>query len=243
MTTKRIEIEARKDLILGITVSQYIKTISPVGSNFIANEYKLNVSSATIRNILAELEKDGYLTHPHTSAGRIPTQKGYRYYVDHLMMEIELLEEEKDNIKAEYRKESRELEALLEKTCRVISETTHYTSLISLDGERKMICQGTNYVVNYPEYQDVEKISNILAALEEKERIIEMINRQLQSRVDIFIGEEISVNEMEQCSLVVSPYKTKQGASGRVAVLGPTRMDYQRVVCALDYVRELMEEF
>ena len=98
---KQSDIQSRKDRILGIVVSQYIKTITPVGSHFITEEFNLDVSPATVRNILAELEEEGYLTHPHTSAGRLPTQRGYRYYVDHLMNEIQLLEEEKKRIQLE----------------------------------------------------------------------------------------------------------------------------------------------
>ena len=106
----------RKDLVLGIVVNAYIKMMTPVSSSYIVDEHHLDLSPATIRNILAELEEDGLLTHPHTSAGRLPTQKRYRYYVDHLMNQIQLLEEEKFRIKNEYEKEVRDLEAALEKT-------------------------------------------------------------------------------------------------------------------------------
>src|ERR1044072_6295705 len=103
MAARQNDIQQRKDRILAIVIGQYIKTINPVGSHFITEEYKLDVSPATVRNILAELEEEGYLTHPHTSAGRIPTQRGYRYYVDHLMHEIQLLEGEKNRIQSEYK--------------------------------------------------------------------------------------------------------------------------------------------
>ena len=85
MSSRAQEIQQRKDQVLAITVGQYIKTVTPVSSSYIAKIYPSGVSSATVRNVLAELEEEGYLTHPHTSAGRMPTQKGYRYYVDHLL--------------------------------------------------------------------------------------------------------------------------------------------------------------
>ena len=130
MTAQRNDILARKDEILRITIDQYIDTVTPVSSARIVQKCSLDVSSATIRNILAELEQEGYLTHPHTSAGRVPTQVGYRYYVDHFISEIQLLEEEKDRIKAEYQRESLELDVLLETTSKVLSDMTHYTSII-----------------------------------------------------------------------------------------------------------------
>ena len=91
MAAKHSDIQIRKDRILAIVIGRYIKTVSPVGSQYITEEHDLDVSPATVRNILADLEEEGYLTHPHTSAGRMPTQQGYRYYVDHLMHEIQLI--------------------------------------------------------------------------------------------------------------------------------------------------------
>jgi len=194
MSTRSQETRQRKDVILAITVDQYIKTVTPVSSSYIAQIYPSGVSSATVRNVLAELEDDGYLTHPHTSAGRMPTQRGYRYYVDHLMSEINLLEEEKRLIREEYEHESKELEGLLEKTSQMISDLTQYTTIVSVDGwENKIICRGTNYVVDYPESQDIEKIQNILTALEEKEKLLEIINQSLRQKIQIYIGQEIAL--------------------------------------------------
>lgn len=233
----------RKDLVLGIVVNAYIKMMTPVSSSYIVDEHHLDLSPATIRNILAELEEDGLLTHPHTSAGRLPTQKGYRYYVDHLMNQIQLLEEEKFRIKNEYEKEVRDLEAALEKTSQVIADVTHYTSIISVDGwDGKIFCRGTSYVVGYPEYHDVKKIGKILTALEEKESLLQMINRDLEKKIKIYIGHEIVCSDIEGCSLAVSRYETHSGPTGRIAVLGPTRMDYSRVVSTLDYFSKLMQE-
>ncbi len=243
MPTKNEELQERKDSILAIAINRYIDTVSPVSSKIIADEISLDLSSATIRNTLAELEEEGYLTHPHTSAGRVPTHKGYRYFVDNLMNEIIFLEEEKKRIKSEYQKQSLELESLLEKTSQDLSTLTRYTSIVSVDGwGTKIFCQGTSYVVEYPDYQDVQKIKNILEALDEKKSLLEIINRDLESKVGIFIGQEIALSEMSHCSLVVSSYKLKQGPSGRIAILGPARMHYDRVISTLEYFSNLMEE-
>lgn len=243
MTPGRTDYQYRRDMVLGIVVNEYIQTVSPVSSGHIAHGYVLNLSPATIRNILAELEEDGYLTHPHTSAGRVPTQEGYRYYVDNLMEEIHLLEAEKKQIKAEYEKEIKNLEDILEKTSQVISDLTQYTSIISVDGwGDRIFCKGTSFVVEYPETQDIDKIRHILNVLEKKEQLLEIINRRIEQRIEIYIGQEIPCSDIDSCSLVVSGYRTTKGQSGRIAVLGPTRMDYQRVVSALDYFSNLMHE-
>ena len=233
----------RKDLVLGIVVNAYIKTITPVSSSYIVDEHRVDLSPATIRNILAELEEDGLLTHPHTSAGRLPTQKGYRYYVDNLMHQIQLLEEEKFRIKREYEKKMRDLETALDKTSEVLSDMTHYTSIISVDGwNGKIFCRGTSYVVGYPEYKDIKKIGGILSALEEKETLLQFINRDLEKKIKIYIGHEIACSDIEGCSLAVLRYQTHSGPTGRIAVLGPTRMDYSRVVSTLDYFSKVMKE-
>lgn len=233
----------RKDHILGIVVNSYIKTVTPVSSGYLVDEHHLDLSPATIRNILAELEADGLLTHPHTSAGRLPTQEGYRYYVDNLMNEIQLLEVEKTRIKKEYEREMRDLEAALERTSQVVSDLTHYTSIISVDGwGHKVFCRGTGYVVEYPDYQDLKKIRAILYALEEKESLMEVINRNLEERIKIYIGHELACSQIEGCSLAVSRFRTHSGPTGKIAVLGPTRMDYSRVVSTLNYLSRLIGE-
>jgi transcriptional regulator of heat shock response len=243
MSPKEVDSRARKDKILYITIDQYIKTTNPVSSQYIVEHYPLDLSSATVRNVLAELEEDGYLTHPHTSAGRIPTEEGYRYFVNHLMTEIHLLEEEKNRINAEYQKESLELEALLEKTSQVLSNVTHYTSIISVDGwGTKVFCRGTGHVVEYSDFQDLQKIKKILVTLDEKEKLLEAINRSLQKKIDVFIGHEIASYGLDSCSLVISSYKTHEGASGRMAVLGPTRMDYERVISTIEYLTDLVQK-
>lgn len=242
MTPRTIDFKERRDKVLAMTISRYINSVSPVSSAFVAREYPDTLSSATIRNIFSELEEDGYLTHPHTSAGRIPTQKGYRYFVDYLMDEIQLLEEEKQCIKAAYDRESLVLERLLEKTSQAISETTHCTSIISVDGwDNKIFCQGTQFVVEYPDAHELDKIRAILQALDEKKELLDVINQTLVRKIEVFIGHEMDCMDIESCSLVVAQYNLKTGASGRIAVLGPTRMDYQRVVSAVDYFTHLLE--
>jgi len=242
VTARKNDVQVRKDQVLAIVVDEYIKSVSPIGSNLIVERYHLDVSPATVRNILAELEEEGFLSHPHTSAGRVPTQRGYRYYVDHLMHEIKLLEEEKTSIEREYRQAMKELENLLEKTSEVISDLTHYTSIVSVDGGPNVFCKGLSFVAGYPEFHNFDRIKNILRMLEGKERVLELISRELDRKVDILIGSEMKSEDMDDCSLVISSYKKKNGPSGRIAVLGPTRMDYERVVSTLEYFSELMSK-
>ena len=239
----RMDPHQRKDVELGMVVHHYIHTIEPVSSAFIAEEYEQDVSPATIRNILAELESDGFLSHPHTSAGRVPTQRGYRYYVDFLMKEIRLLEEERLRIQKEYEAGIEEFGELLEKTTEIVSDLTHCASIVTLDGmPRAYLCRGTNYLAEQVGGDNIRKMAEILRALEAKERVIELIRRDIDRKTKIYIGQETACDEFEDCAVAVSRFETRNGPSGRIAVLGPTRMDYQRVVSALEYVSQVLRE-
>lgn len=124
------ELEARKQRILRLVVHQYVKTAKPVSSQSLSEEGALNLSSATVRNVLSELEEDGYLTHPHTSAGRIPTDKGYRFFVDSLMQIQHLAREEEDRIQKEYTERLKELENVMHHTSHMLSSLSHYTGFV-----------------------------------------------------------------------------------------------------------------
>ncbi len=121
MTSERPELDKRKAFILATVVYEYIATAEPVGSNTLTQKYRLGVSSATIRNEMAELEAAGYLVQPHTSSGRVPSDIGYRTYVDRLMTPESLGNEEQRRIRDEFRAASRELDDVIEHTTRLVS--------------------------------------------------------------------------------------------------------------------------
>ena len=124
-----MKLSERRELILSAIVEQYIKTGEPVGSKALMSSLPLSVSSATIRNEMSELSSLGFLTQPHTSAGRIPTQEGYRYYIDNLMNKTELSDDEKEMIAAELRREAGDPNKLLEKASEILARQTDCVSL------------------------------------------------------------------------------------------------------------------
>src|ERR1700761_1114177 len=117
----RPELDKRKAFILATVVYEYIATAEPVGSVTLTQKYNLGVSSATIRNEMAELEAGGYLVQPHTSAGRIPSDTGYRTFVDHLMHPEPLAESDAQRIQSQFREASRELDAVIDQATRLLS--------------------------------------------------------------------------------------------------------------------------
>ncbi len=241
LTSKRIDPLSRKKQVLAYVVQEYLHSITPVSSHQIVERCLCDLSSATVRHVLAELEEEGFLTHPHTSAGRIPTPEGYRYYVDYLMKEIDLLATEKVRIQDEYVKGVLELEDLLEKTSEVLAQEMHYPSIISLEGPQgRIFCRGMSFVAGYPEFHNFQKIQRVLRILEEKEDLLKLINRHLEEKVRVYIGAEMGLSETKDCSLVVSKYGRPNGPSGRVALLGPTRMDYEKAFSTLEYMCDLI---
>lgn len=123
-------LEERKNKILQAVIHHYIKTAKPVGSHILTDDYHFDLSPATIRNLMAELEEDGYLTHPHTSAGRVPTDKGYRSYVDSLIELQRMVLEEEDRVQQEYFGRIKELQDLLTQTSKVLSGLSQYTGFV-----------------------------------------------------------------------------------------------------------------
>jgi transcriptional regulator of heat shock response len=238
---RTVDYEHRRRAVLAAVINRYIKNAEPVASEVLAREFDL--SSATIRNIFAELEESGYLMHPYTSGGKIPTNKGYRYYVDSLISQIELLEDEKERIVREYKKQIHKLEYMLETTTEVVSVVTHYTSIVSLlEWHDRFYYKGISFILEQPEFQDSNHIRLLIGMLEDKRRLIDVINRDFEGKVKIYIGTELGCAEMKNCSLAVSRYRVNDKPSGRVAVLGPMRMEYRHTISALEYVSDVLSQ-
>jgi len=238
---RNVDYESRRMAVLTQTINKYIQEAEPVSSGEISSEFDL--SSATIRNIFAELEENGYLMHPHTSGGRVPTDRGYRYYVDFLIAQMELLDEEKGRIVNEFKREIRRLEDALEEASEIISRITHYAGIVSLlESGDKFFYRGIGHILDQPEFQDIRKMRMLIKVLEEKKNLLEVINRDFSERVKVYIGKETGCPEMENCSLIVSNYKRRNKPSGRLAVLGPVRMEYKQIIPTVEYISEVLSE-
>ncbi len=238
---RNIDYSFRRKSVLSSAINLYIKNALPVASDDIAREFDL--CSATIRNIFSELEESGYLKHPYTSGGRIPTTKGYRYYVDFLIQQMELMDEEKQRIVKDCKRKMRRLDDALENTSEVISEITHYAGIVSfLEWQDKIFYKGIGRILDQPEFRDADKIRLLVKLMEDKSRLLEIINRDFTGKVKVYIGSELGLPEMDNCSLIVSTYKLKDQPSGRLAVLGPVRMEYNHIIPALEYISDVLTD-
>jgi heat-inducible transcriptional repressor len=236
-----VDYTQRRNTILAASINAYINSAAPVSSEAIAEDFDL--SSATVRNIFAELEGSGYLTHPYTSGGRVPTDRGYRYYVDFLMSEIELIDNERRSIVKEYKDKIKRLDDILEKTSEVISAITHYAGIVSLlEWEDRFFYRGISRILEQPEFRDSERMRLLIKVIEERRKLLDIINRDFSEPTRIYIGSEIGYPEIDTCSLVISTYRRGRKQNGRLAVLGPRRMNYDHIIPALEFISEILSD-
>lgn len=323
----------RQENILKLITTEYIKSARPVGSNLICKE--LNCSSATVRNEMASLEDLGLLEKTHTSSGRVPSEAGYRYYVDHLMKLKELNGEDLFKLQIIFDNQQLQLTDTLSESLKIISDMTNYTSIVlggtshenklkeirvipidndnlivilvtdtghvenkkvtlkdvSLDEIKKTVdlinelivgtpideissklefeikpiigryvkehemvyntfyqvfkdfstkninVVGRNNILKQPEFNNVEKIQHIFDKLDNKEEMIDSIKEE-NNDIKIYIGKE---NKLDDDVTVIQTKYHSKGEEGTIAIVGPKRMDYDRVVTLLEYIKENLE--
>lgn len=334
--------DARKQKVLLAIVHDYIATAEPVGSRTVAKKYKLGVSPATIRNEMADLEEQGFIEQPHTSAGRIPSERGYRYYVDFLMRKQELSKEEEELIRQEYKDKVRDMGQVINKTGLLLSQLTHYTAMVltprigisslkhaqivymdqaqamviavmdngavhhrlievpesitaldmetiskvlnaKLQGltmqsikmemireiyselnrhkrildlvlellhdsmvlgtEDKIYLGGVFNMLNQPEFHNVEKIKTMLSIMEQEKLLCDILDGVVDDEgVTVRIGGEIDQWDMKECSMISAAYTVHGRKIGSLGVLGPTRMEYAKVISVVDYLTKYLSQ-
>lgn len=336
-----MELDDRKVKILKTIIQNYLETGEPVGSRTISKDPDLNLSSATIRNEMADLEEMGYIIQPHTSAGRIPSDKGYRFYVDNMMVERT---KEVEDLKVELEGKKDRMDQLLKQAAKVLANHTNYASMVSAptvhrnklkflqlsrvsdqqilavivaegnmirnklidvdtrldeetmlklnillntnmcglsieeinlgliaalkekagihsqiisdvmdaigeaikaDEDLEIYTSGTNNIFKYPELSDGSKASEIISAFEEKQELTELVQETLQSEnntgIQVYIGNESPIANMKDCSVVTATYELGDGMKGTIGVIGPKRMDYEKVVDSLKALKAQMD--
>ena len=221
--------QKREEAVLEIIVRNYTESAEPVGSRFVAR--KLGVSSATIRNVMSDLEEEGFLMHPHTSAGRIPTDKGYRYYVNSLMHKRNVNDNVLHMVEEQYHQKIRSLEDVLEKTTHLMSSLTNYVGVTLIPDIDKVYMDGASHLIEQPEFHDIKKLHNLFRCLEDKVAILRLLCEGADDgSLTIHIGKENKANYLSECSVVTRGYKAKGKKGGKLGVIGPKRMVYDKVV-------------
>ncbi len=337
-----MELDERKTKILQAVIRNYLETGEPVGSRTISKYTDLNLSSATIRNEMADLEEMGYILQPHTSAGRIPSDKGYRFYVDAMMEEKE---REVVELKDMLLERQDKMETMLKQVARVLAQNTQYATMISApqthrnkvkfiqlsrvdagqilavivgegnviknnilsveeelsdeallklnmllnthlnglsmeeinlgmiaamkqqagihsdlisgvidavaeaikaDEDLQIYTSGTNNIFRYPELADQERASELINTFEEKKLLTGLIQDDTSDEggtgIQVYIGDETPVQGMKDCSVVTATYELSEGMRGTIGIIGPKRMDYDKVVGTLKTLKVQLDE-
>ncbi|TJY43466.1 heat-inducible transcriptional repressor HrcA [Cohnella pontilimi] len=326
----------RQKMILTAIVDDYIRSAEPVGSRSISKRADVSFSPATIRNEMADLEELGYLEQPHTSAGRVPSNKGYRYYVDHLVTPGGVQEEDVRRIRSFFAEKMTHWEDVIGHASTILSQLTNYTSIvlgpemfttslkhfqlvqlnehsavaiivtntghvehrpvtipegIEIHDLEKMVrmlndkligvpfirvksvlhseiaselaryvdrCEeilnvleqsladqkdprvylsGAANMLSQPEFKDVDKAKNILDVLEETTKLSQLFS-SAPGGIQVKIGTENTMEAINQCSLITATYTLDGQSLGTIGILGPTRMEYGKVISLLDYLSQ-----
>lgn len=337
-----MDIVDRKFKILQTIIDDYIVTALPVGSRTISRKYDQKLSSATIRNEMSDLEELGYLDSPHTSAGRVPSYKAYRLYVDQLMQRTTLSQAEAEMIKGHFDRRVAQMEDVTMRTAKAVSSITQYTSIVmTQQAKREDLCLkhlqlvpissemallilvtdkgtvkqipmhmgeeftpddlyrvscmlterlsgcsmqrlpeelenlsqqfitsrdlingmvyvtkqqsevpahtqivvgGRSNILNYPEYNDVDKAKALLSVLETKEKLIGLLAKNQGMEFSIHIGPEMNMPEMKDCSIISASYRLNDGRVNTIGVVGPTRMQYNKVISVLECMGKMFSQ-
>lgn len=343
-----MELDERKQKILQAIIRNYLETGEPVGSRTISKYTDLNLSSATIRNEMSDLEELGYIIQPHTSAGRIPSDKGYRLYVDCMMLEKEeQLNQATQEVKEMQRillEREDKMESVLKQMAKMLAVNTNYATMITapqvrgnklkfiqlsrvdkgqllttiviegnvirnsmisvddpLDDETllklnillntnlnglpieeinlamisklkqqagncagivaevmdavaaeiksdeniEIYTSGTNNIFKYPELADNQRASELITTFEEKQLLTELVNETLTDEtgtgIQVYIGNETPVKTMKDCSVVTATYELEEGVKGTIGIIGPRRMDYDKVIHTLKTLKSQLD--
>ncbi len=326
--------------ILQIIIDDFISTASPVGSRSLSKNTAIPYSSATIRNEMADLEELGFIEKTHTSSGRVPSEKGYRYYVDHLVAPAILQQEEVLQLKSVFEEKLFEIEKVVERSATILSEMTNYTAIVlgpaahenqlrriqilpldkhaavavivtntghienkmihlpegfdaneiekvvNILNERlqgvpltqihtrlrqeignifkqhvrnyeqvlsvlendlrvptareKMFYGGKTNLLSQPDFNDIEKVKMLLEVIEE-EKMYNLISHK-SAGINVKIGKENADLALTDCSIISATYSIGENTLGTIAVLGPTRMEYSRVIGLLSYFSDQLSE-
>jgi len=232
-------LDERKQKVLQIIVGDYVESAEPVGSKTVTEKHNLNASPATIRFDMADLEKKGYIKKPHTSAGRIPSDKGYRFFIDEIM-EIEPLNRKQEElVKERFQKAHRDF--LIEVIGNLLSDLSGNTSIIiNSDKHNNFYITGISRMLKQPEFNISENICDVVETIEHPSKISNVLHEYIEESksLSIHVGTENHIKPLRKCSVATTPFKER----GIISIIGPTRMNYKRVASVLNYFAKLLEE-
>lgn len=226
----------RQNQLLKVIIFQYIKTAQPVGSEWLAKKFGAKISPATIRNEMTKLMADGYLFQPHTSAGRVPTEKAFHYFIDNFLEKKELDQKTKKiltNIKSQ-----KITEMIVKDISKKLAQLSGQLIILAFD-ENNFYYTGLSYLFAQPEFNQPGVIYNLSQVIDHLDKIMADIFDKIGEETEIFIGHQNPFSSF--CSAILTrlplPWQKNKAVFG---LLGPMRMDYNKNISLIDYVKELL---
>jgi heat-inducible transcriptional repressor len=227
--------------ILRSIIEEYIETADPVGSETIEKKHNLSASPATIRNEMVKLSEYGYLKKPHSSAGRIPTAQGLKFYVRELMKEKELSTVEEVALKEKVWDYRERMQRFLKESTRSLAEKTNTLAIATTD-EGDIYCSGYANILEMPEFYDIDVTKTLLEALDEYDNFASIFSSvHDDEEVHILIEDELGSRLRGPYGFIFTEYATPMNVRGRIGVLGPARLRYTSIIPTVRYFADLIE--
>jgi heat-inducible transcriptional repressor len=226
--------------ILRSVIEEYIETAEAVGSETIEKKHNLSASPATIRNEMVKLSEYGYLKKTHSSAGRVPTARGLKFYVRELMKEKELSTVEEVALKENVWDYRDKMQRFLKEATRALAAKTGALA-IATTNEGEVYCSGYANILEMPEFFDIDVTKNLLEALDEYDAFSAIFNRtNSENDVHILIEDELGSPLEGPYGFIFTEYVTPMNISGRIGVLGPARLRYTSIIPTVRYFGNLI---
>lgn len=232
----------RQIQILKAMIEEYIETAEPVGSETLDKKYNMGISPATIRNEMAQLKKNGYLKQPHTSAGRVPTPKALRFYVESLLKLKHLSVAEEVKVKQKVWEFRNQMDKLLREATRALAMQTRTLSLAATD-EGDLFASGLGNILEMPEFYDINITKHLLDSLDEYDfwwKIFSDIYQGSQP-LEVLLGKDLRSEFLNPCGGVFARFSSASH-KGVIGVVGPYRLKYSEVIPAVEYISNLINE-
>lgn len=223
--------ERQKEL-LGLIIREHIKTAKPIGSAALVESAGLELSSATLRNEMATLESEGFIHQPHSSAGRVPTQKGYQYYIEHFLRKKSLTATDQERF-SDILRSGLDGDVLLKACAKEVVEKSHETVIVAFD-RNNVFYTGISNLFSKPEFAQPETVTNISRVIDHLDERVGKVFDQVRN-VEILIADQNPF--WRDCAAVVGRYRMKDDREGLFFILGPLRMDYERNIALVEYVK------
>ncbi len=231
----------RQREVLAAIIELYTKTAEPVGSEALLERHHFPVSSATLRNDMLALEEAGYLYQPHTSAGRIPTDAGYRFYVEEMMGEKPLSKRDQVKLQEEFLKLQAKHTRTIRTTAKLLSALSGNLGVSGILEKNEMYDFGMKALLDKPEFQEMDELARVVETLDTLDEKIDSLMQGIpDGETRIFIGEENPVSGIENCAMVVSPYRNSEGERGILAIIGPKRMEYAKNKSLIEHMKKIL---